>query len=126
MRESIINLENKLRGIHTRLKELHWSAPTIASHTMIDDFTSDFLEFEDSVMEDTQAIFNKIQPGELDPILSEATDFRGLLIELRGVLADFYEGLSGLTWTGIKSEIEGFWHVINKNIYLIGIDNEKI
>ena len=34
----ILDLENKFHGIHTRLKELHFSAPSMSIHKLIDDF----------------------------------------------------------------------------------------
>ena len=46
----ILNLENKIHGVHTRLKELHFSAPCISLHNLIDDFDEEFLEFDDAVI----------------------------------------------------------------------------
>lgn len=43
----ILNLENQFHGIHTRLKELHFSAPTMSIHKLIDDFDG---EFQDLMM----------------------------------------------------------------------------
>ena len=37
----IEELENKLHGYHTRLKELHFGAPSVSVHKIIDDFKSD-------------------------------------------------------------------------------------
>jgi hypothetical protein len=73
-------------------------------------------------MEEAQAIFGFIEPGDIQPILPEALEFEALLVEIRDTLAEFLESTEGsATWTGIKSEIESFWHTLNKTIYLTKI-----
>ena len=121
----ILNLENRLRGIGTRLKELHFSAPSITIHKLIDDYSSDFAEFEDEIMENSQALWGTIKPGELDPVLPEATDFITLLEEVRGILAGIKkEAGEDMMWTGIINIVDEFWSTTNKYIYLQNIENK--
>lgn len=123
---TVLTLENKIHGYHTRLKEMHYSAPSVSIHKIIDDFDSELLEFDDEVMEEAQSIFGFIGVGDIKPILPEATDIEGLLIEIRGALAEFLEAIGdAIAWTGIRSETEAFWHTLNKTIYLIKIASKK-
>ena len=72
----ILDLENRFHGIHTRLKELHFSAPSMSIHKLVDDFDEEFLEFDDAFMENAQALWGLIKPGDLNPILPEAMTFK--------------------------------------------------
>ncbi len=119
----ILNLENQLRGISTRLKELHFSASSITIHKLIDEFDSEFLEFEDEIMENSQALWGTIKPGELEPILPEGTTFLKLLEEIRGILAGIKkEAGDSMMWTGIINIVDGFWSTVNKYVYLINLE----
>lgn len=118
----VIKLENKLHGYHTRLKELHYSAPSISMHKIIDDFDESLQEFDDNIMEDSQAIFGFIEPGELSPELPDSLEIEDLLVELRNDIGDFMDAIgNSSTWTGVRNEVEDFWHVLNKTIYLVKI-----
>lgn len=120
--EYLLNLENKFHGIHTRLKELHFSAPSKNIHEMIDEFDSKFQAFDDEIMEDAQSIFGFIGVGEINPQLPEATDFESLLLDMRGLLVGLKkEAGDQLMWTGIINEVDDFFHVVNKTIYLLRI-----
>lgn len=121
--EFIINLENQLRGIGTRLKELHFSASSISIHKLIDDYTSEFNEFEDSIMENSQALWGTIKPGELEPVLPSSMDFVSLLEEIRGILSGIKkEAKDSMLWTGIITIVDDFWKTTNKYIYLIHLE----
>lgn len=124
MKESLITFSSRLHGYHVRLKELHFSAPTLSIHKVIDDFDHELLEFDDSVMEDSQSMVGLIQPGDLKVILPKSTEINDLLAELKGDVLDYYDSLEGASmWIGVRSEIEGFIHTICKTIYLIKIGN---
>lgn len=121
--EFIINLENQLRGMSTRLKELHFSASSITIHKLIDEFDSEFLSFEDEIMENAQALWGTIKPGDLEPILPESMEFPELLEEIRGILAGIKkESENNMMWTGIINVVDGFWATVNKYVYLIGLE----
>ena len=121
--EFILNLENQLRGIGTRLKELHFSASNITMHRLIDDFQNEFNEFEDEIMENAQALWGTIKPGELDPVLPEDMEFLKLLETIRGILAGIKkEGDDNRMWTGIINIVDDFWATVNKYVYLVNIE----
>jgi hypothetical protein len=122
----LVNLENKLHGYHTRLKELHYSAPSYSIHEIIDKFDEELLEFDDSIMEDAQSIFGQIEPGDLDPILPRETEIEALLGAIRADLADMKDKLSEKLYTGIINEVDDFWHTVNQTIYLIQIAKKNI
>ena len=122
----LANLENKLHGYHTRLKELHYSAPSYSIHEIIDKFDEELLEFDDSIMEDAQSIFGQIEPGDLDPILPRETEIEALLGAIRADLADMKDKLSEKLYTGIINEVDDFWHTVNQTIYLIQIAKKNI
>ena len=122
----ILILEGKLHGYHTRLKELHFSAASYDLHKIIDDFDSELLEFDDEIMEDAQSLFGTIEVGEIKPVLPEETEIEELLQAIRGALADAKVKMKGNLYTGIISEIDNFWHVVNKTIYLVQIAKKNI
>lgn len=118
----IINLENQFHGIHTRLKELHFSAPSISVHKLIDEFDEEFCEFDDAFMENAQALWGFIKPGDLNPVLPKALEFENLLEDLRGILISIKrESSDSLMWTGIINRVDDFCETVNKYIYLIKI-----
>lgn len=120
--EFILNLENQFHGIHTRLKELHYSAPTMSIHKLVDEFDEEFQEFDDAIMENSQALWGFIHPGDLNPILPEATEFEDLLTDIRGILVSIKkEANDDLMWTGIINRVDDFFETLNKYIYLIKI-----
>lgn len=122
----ILGLEGKLHGYHTRLKELHFSAPTYNLHKIIDDFDEELLKFDDEIMEDAQVLFETIQPGEIKPVLPEETEIEALLQAIRGTLADMKTKLKGNLYTGILNVVDDFWHTVNKTIYLVQIAKKSI
>lgn len=122
----ILGLEGKIHGYHTRLKELHFSAPTYSLHKIIDDFDEDLLKFDDEIMEDAQVLFETIQPGEIKPVLPEETEIEELLQAIRGTLADMKTKLKGNLYTGILNVVDDFWHTVNKTIYLVQIAKKSI
>lgn len=120
--KNILDLEARLHGYHTRLKELHFSAPNISLHKIIDDFDSELSELDDNIMEDAQAVFGVVRPGEIHPVLPGATDMEDLLIEIRGDMAGVLEWMGDKTmWTGVVDCIQSFWHTLNKTLYLVRI-----
>lgn len=123
--EFIMSLENRLHGYHTRLKELHFSAPSMAEHKLIDDFDEDLLKFDDEVMEDAQAIFGRIGVGMIQPILPKAKNFEDLLIEIRADLVKIKDTLTEKMYTGIINVVDDFFHTVNKTIYLNNIINKN-
>ena len=123
--EFIMSLENRLHGYHTRLKELHFSAPSMAEHKLIDDFDGDLLEFDDEVMEDAQAIFGRIGVGMIQPILPKAKNFEDLLMEIRADLVKIKDTLTEKMYTGIINVVDDFFHTVNKTIYLNNIINKN-
>ena len=118
----ILDLENQFHGIHTRLKELHFSAPTMSLHKLIDDFDGEFQEFDDAIMENAQALWGFIKPGTLNPILPESVEFEDLLLDIRGLLTGIKrEAGEELMWTGIINRTDDFFETVNKYVYLVKI-----
>lgn len=118
----IIQIENELQGFKTRIKELHYSASSMALHKLIDEFDKDFHEFDDALMEGSQAIWGTIKPGTLEPDLPESMDFLDLLSEIRSLLARIKnEAGESLIWTGLVSTTDSFFEKIGKYIYLAKI-----
>lgn len=123
----IIDLENKLQGIGTRLKELHFSAPSMSIHKLVDDFDEEFREFEDEIMENAQGLWGFIQPGDLKPELPEAMDFETLLEDIRGILVSIKkQAADSMMWTGIINIVDDFFATTNKYIYLIKIAKKTL
>lgn len=119
--EYLLSIEARLHGYHTRLKELHFSAPSLSLHKIIDDFDEELQEFDDTIMEDAQSIFGIIQPGMIQPVLPEEMDIDSLLRGIRGMLAEMKDNLQEKLYTGIINTVDEFWSTINKTIYLVTI-----
>lgn len=122
----ILNLENQFHGIHTRLKELHYSSATMSIHKLIDEFDEEFQEFDDAIMENSQALWGFFRPGDLNPTLPKALEFENLLEDIRGILVSIKkEAGDDYMWTGIINRVDDFFEVVNKYIYLIKICKHK-
>ena len=118
----MIQIENEMQGIGTRLKELHYSAPSYSIHKLIDDFYNSFSNFEDALMENSQALWGFIQPGDLNPKLPEAMEFETLLEDIRTMLISIKkEADDNMFWSGIVNLVDDFFTEVNKYIYLIEI-----
>jgi hypothetical protein len=120
--EFLLNLENKLQGCGTRLKELHWDASSLSIHKLVDEFTTEFREFEDNLMENAQALFGFVEVGSLNPVLPEAKNFLELLEDVRGMLVTIKkEAKDSMMWSGIINIVDDFFATVNKYIYLANI-----
>lgn len=118
----MIGVENKLHGFHTRLKELHYSASSISLHKLIDEFDGELGNFDDALMENAQALWGLIEPGDLNPELPEAIDFGTVLEDIRGILVSIKrESANSMMWTGIINIVDDFFSTVNKYIYLNNI-----
>lgn len=121
-RDYFINLANILEGYKTRLKELHWSAPSHSIHLITDEFSSELDKFEDGIMENAIVSIDFIYPGDLNPKLPTVENFETLLEDLRGVLADIKRKAGdSIMWTGIINQVDDFFQTINKYIYLVRV-----
>ena len=115
----MLKVENRLQGIRTRLKELHYSASNMDIHKLTDEFLEEFDEFDDSLMENSQALWGTIKVGELNPELPKSENFSELLTDLRGILiAIKKESKDDLMWSGIINIVDDFLSTINRYIYL--------
>lgn len=122
----ILNLENKLHGYHTRLKELHFSAPTFNIHKLTDSYDEELQEFDDAIMENAQSLWGFIKVGDINPVLPEATDFLTFLQDLRGVLIGIKkEAGDNLMWSGIINRVDDFIETTNSYIYQVMIAQHK-
>lgn len=121
----ILNFENRIQGYRTRAKELHFAANRHSIHTIMDDFGDDLADFEDSVMEDAQAIHGQYSPGEIQPVLPKSLDSESLLKEIRADLVDMKEFFESQTmYTGCLNELEDFFHKVNNTIYLLKLSTK--
>lgn len=117
--EYLLTIEGKLHGYHTRLKELHYSAPSYSLHKIIDEFDKELQDFDDKIMEDAQSVFGTIEPGMIEPILPEETGIESVLRSIRALLAEMKDSLQEKLYTGIINSVDDFWSVLNKTIYLV-------
>ena len=72
---------NKLEGIKTRLKELHWNVTKrdLVQHRFIDEVLDEVMSYQDDIAEDLQSFLGVIQIGTLSPILPEEKDLCSVL-----------------------------------------------
>lgn len=57
--ESSLDFVNELEGYKCKFKNLHWSAPTLSYHKVIDKFLDELTEFQDSIAEISQGYCGK-------------------------------------------------------------------
>lgn len=118
----ILNLENKFHGIHTRLKELHFSSPNMSLHKLIGEFDDEFGDFDDAIMENAQTLWGFIKPGDLSPELPKALEIEELLQDIRGLLVSVKkEAGDNMMWTGIINRVDDFFETVNSYIYQVRI-----
>lgn len=123
----ILEFENRIQGYKTRVKELHFAAKKRSLHVIMDDFSKWLGDFEDSVMEDAQAIHGQYKVGELNPVLPKGMTEDDILREIRADLVnmkEFFE--SQPMYTGCLNELEDFFHLVNKAIYLVRLSNGSV
>lgn len=117
-----INLAGKLEGYKTRLKEIHWCAPSHSIHVITDAFSSELAKFEDDIIENSIASLDFIKPGDIKPVLpsvDNVRDFKSLLEDIRGVLVVIKrDAEEDIRWTGIINIVDDFFTTVNKYIYL--------
>ena len=124
--EFFVNIENRVQGIKTRLQELHWSAPSISIHKLIDEFQGELDEFNDTMIEYLMPIHGFIQPGELSGILPEETEFESILESIRGILVSIKKEVADkMMYSGLVSLVDDFFLTVNKNIYLVKLGKHE-
>ena len=124
--EFFLKIANKLQGQGTRLDEVHWCSPSRSVHKVVDEYHEEFNEFKDALMENVQALFGFIRPGELSPELPESLEFENLLMEIRAMLTSIKKEISdAIAMSGICNIVDDQFEVVNKYIYLIKITKHE-
>lgn len=118
-RELILGILNRIEGYKTRLKELHWEAPTHAAHVIIDKLSDDLSKYQDAIAEDYQGEFGDFKIGTLKPQLPGAVDTKSLIREIREDIAKLTDFDDEMIYAGIRSISEEFIHKLNVYLYLI-------
>lgn len=122
----IIEAVDKLHGFRTRLKECHYGADCMDIHLKTDEFIGELDEFEDALVENACALYGRIFPGELEPVLPESMDFQGVLEDLRGLAISIKrEAGDELMMSGIVAIVDDFIKAVNKYLYLLLIIEGK-
>ena len=125
-KEKLVEALNKIEGFKTRIKELHWSSPSHSLHIIIDEFSSEIADFEDSLAENSIALLDFVYPGDLNPTLPEETEFESLLEAVRALLSGLKTDCSEeLYWSGVVNIIDDFWTTTNRYIYLTKISTHQ-
>jgi hypothetical protein len=108
--EFIVKTLGQFQGYRTRLKEMHWSSPSMDIHTLTDEMTNVLEGFEDSLAEISIALWGEIKPGDLIVKSSNDYDFRDILKAIHGKAIEIKrcceEG--GLLWSGIGGITDTF------------------
>ena len=127
MEENASKLLNKLAGYKIRIKELHWDASNMSLHKLCDDVTDKLYGFEDSLAEELQTLYGKIQPGDIKEELPKAIKLNEFLAELLQDVYQYYGHISDAKYIGVRSVVEGFIHELNVCIYLCDMTkNENV
>ena len=106
-----------LEGWKTKIKNLHWAAPKMNTHKLLDeiaDFTGDF---QDSLAEEYMGLKGQLPPNILKGTPCDCLNMKDLLSCMSTETMTFYNSIPE-GYPGIKSETETFIHNINKYKYL--------
>ena len=122
-KEKILIFLSKLEGYSTRIKELHWSAETMAMHKLCDDVRDAIVNYEDQIAEEFQGMINfRIKPGCLKPIICNASTLKELLSSLYADVNDLYDALdkgnNNRWFNGMCNVLDDMIHTINTFGYL--------
>jgi len=119
---SIVGFLNIIEGWKTRIKNLHWSAPKMNTHKVLDEIADFVSSYQDSLAEDYMGIEGKLQPNILKGKECDVLNAKDLMNCMKDCTLNFYNSLpSDTIYVGIKSETETFIHNINKYIYLVNL-----
>jgi hypothetical protein len=114
-----IRLIAQMDGFRTRLEEIHWATKSMSTHKLVDDIQDALKKHQDSIAEDLQGEFGDIEVGTIRPLLPVSEELVPLLKEMKYELVVLpLNCIEGDLFTGLKSELEGFYHKLNVFIYL--------
>lgn len=111
-----------LEGWKTKIKNLHWAAPNMNTHKLLDEIADFVNDFQDSLAEDYMGQNGKFSSSFLKGSPCNSNTTKDLLKDMCSKTKVFYEKTPEKTiYKGIKSETESFIHNINKYLYLIDL-----
>lgn len=117
-----INFLNKLEGLKTKSKNLHWNGPDINNHEKIDAFAKELSDFEDSIAEDFMGISGIIKQGVIKGIPCVSNTIYDFVREVYNTVETFYKEVpTDICYKGILSECDAFIHIINKYKYFFAL-----
>lgn len=109
-----------IEGWKTKIKNLHWAAPNMNTHKLLDEIAEFVSNFQDSLAEDYMGISGKLDSNFLVGTTCSSDTTKDLLQTMSIRTRSFYEQIPERSiYSGIKSETEAFIHDINKYMYLI-------
>lgn len=120
--EMMLSFARRLEGYKTKIKELHWAAPSHSVHIVLDDFFASLGDFEDKIIEVAQGFLGQIRLGTLIPITCDTNNDIECLIAIqkdityiRSLIKDRDE------YIGIVNGIEDFHETLGQSLYLLRI-----
>lgn len=111
-----------IEGWKTKIKNLHWAAPDMNTHKLLDEIADFVGDFQDALAEDYMGLTSKFGPSFLKGTPCSCSNTKSLLKDMSDKTKAFYESIPEDTaYSGITSETDTFIHNINKYTYLIGL-----
>lgn len=120
----ILNFENRICGYKIRLKELHFSASKNSTHKILDEFSDNLNDFEDTFMEGMQGLHGQFKPGELKPVMPMSLNPIDFVTEIRRDLLEVRKVFNRSAYAGEVSVLDDFLHKVNVTLYLLKSDKE--
>jgi DNA-binding ferritin-like protein len=118
--ELVITFLCDLEGFKTRFKNLHWSAPQLTYHKIIDKLLDDLGDFQDTIAETSQGYLGKqFAVDMLHGTKISSTEGRDCLTKLTATVNDFHTAIcDDKTKAGIVNAVNDFQQSLLKYEYL--------
>lgn len=121
MRKSVLTYLNKLEGYKSAIKQFHWGANNLSQHQLCDEIAEAISDFQDTVSEIEQSMSGKFKLNKLKPEPYKCDTLKGFAMDVVESAKDFLKVIESLgeNYVGMKSEVETFIGVMQKQVYLI-------
>lgn len=118
MKNNVLEFINKSEGWKTAIKNIHWDASNMSQHKLCDDIAYRLSDFQDAISEVEQSLDGNLAKNELKPIQYEIKDLIKFIEDVISDTTDFYKGLEGDDYIGMRSECETFINDFQRFKYL--------
>ena len=121
MRSVVLKYLNKLEGYKSAILEFHWHSNSISQHQLCDEIGEALSDIQDTIAEIEQSMSGKLPLNKLQPEEYKCDTLKGFAMDVVESAQKFLKEIEklGEDYVGMKSEVETFIGVMQKQVYLI-------